>query len=53
MNAAAEFCKRMMEIWRQRSKEASENADLEAFEFAEREIANYREMLSRYEQKGD
>lgn len=48
MNAAAEFCKRMMEIWRQRSKEASENADLKAFEFAQREIRNYQEMLKKY-----
>lgn len=29
------------------SKEASDNADLEAFEFAEQELANYREMLKQ------
>ncbi len=35
--------------WQAKSKEASNNADLPAFEFAEREIKNYQEMLRRYE----
>nr|DAK14625.1 MAG TPA: hypothetical protein [Caudoviricetes sp.] len=35
--------------WQAKSKEASNNTDLSAFEFAEREIKNYQEMLRRYE----
>ena len=50
MNANAEFCQRMIIAWQIKSKEASERADLKAFEFAEREIENYREMLKRYMQ---
>jgi len=44
-----EFCKRMIAEWEAKSREASEKADLAAFEFAEREIKNYQEMLKKYE----
>ena len=44
-----EFCKRMISEWEAKSREASEKADLAAFEFAEREIKNYQEMLKKYE----
>ena len=44
-----EFCQRMIAEWEAKSREASEKADLAAFEFAEREIKNYREMLKKYE----
>ena len=33
-----EFCKRMIAEWEAKSREASEKADLVAFEFAQREI---------------
>lgn len=42
-----EFLKARISEWEAKSKEASDNADLEAFEFAERELANYREMLKQ------
>ncbi|MGS0922148.1 hypothetical protein ACR30T_00330 [Neisseria gonorrhoeae] len=32
----------------QRRRNAGDRADLKAFEFAGRELANYREMLKRY-----
>lgn len=38
----------MIEQWSRKSREASEQADLAAFEFAESELANYREMLQRH-----
>ena len=44
-----EFCERMIAEWEAKSREAREKADLAAFEFAEREIKNYREMLKKYE----
>ena len=48
MNEQVEFCQRMITAWQMKSKEASDNADLKAFEFAEREIENYKEMMKRY-----
>jgi hypothetical protein len=39
-----EFCKRKIQEWQAKSREASENADFAAFEFAEREIKTYKEM---------
>lgn len=45
---AKEFCEKQIAYWLNESRKASDNADLEAFEFAERELANYREMLKRY-----
>ena len=44
-----EFCERMIAEWEAKSREANEKADLAAFEFAEREIKNYQEMLKKYE----
>ncbi|GMQ50394.1 hypothetical protein LST1_06820 [Neisseria elongata] len=46
---AKEFCEKQIAYWANESRKASENADLEAFEFAEREIKNYQEMLKKYE----
>lgn len=43
-----EFYEKMIEQWSSKSREASEQADLAAFEFAEGELANYREMLKRH-----
>ena len=43
-----EFYEKMIELWSRKSREASEQADLPAFEFAEGELANYREMLQRH-----
>lgn len=45
-----EFCERMIKEWQAKSREASENADLAAFELAESEIKNYQAMLKTYEQ---
>lgn len=45
----ADFCRRMIAEWQQKSREASERGDYKAFEVAERELANYREMLARWE----
>lgn len=45
---AKEFCEKQIAYWANESRKASDNADLKAFEFAERELANYREMLKRY-----
>ena len=47
-----EFYEKMIELWSRKSREASEQADLPAFEFAEHELANYREMLKRHLQNG-
>ena len=44
-----EFCKRMIAEWEAKSREASEKADLAAFEVAQREIKNYKAMLKQYE----
>lgn len=43
-----EFYEKMIELWSRKSREASEQADLPAFEFAEGKLANYREMLQRH-----
>ena len=45
---AKEFCEKQIAYWANESRKASDNADLKAFEFAEQELANYREMLKRY-----
>ena len=44
---AEEFCEKQINYWLNESRKASDNADLKAFEFAERELANYREMLKQ------
>lgn len=44
-----EFCQRMIVEWEAKSREASAKADLAAFEFAQREIKNYKAMLKQYE----
>ena len=44
-----DFIKKQIAEWEAKSREAAEKADLVAFEFAEREIKNYREMLKKYE----
>ena len=44
---AKEFCEKQIAYWLNESRKASDNADLEAFEFAEQELANYREMLKQ------
>lgn len=44
---AEEFCEKQIAYWANESRKASDNADLEAFKFAERELANYREMLKQ------
>ena len=49
MQAPREWLMDRIAEWQAKSKEASNNADLPAFEFAEREIKNYQEMLRRYE----
>lgn len=50
MNNQLKFVERQIVEWEAKSKDASENGDFKAFEFAERELANYREMLKTYEQ---
>ncbi|MGP1363631.1 hypothetical protein [Neisseria sicca] len=40
-----DFANRKIAEWQEKSCEASENADLAAFEFAEREIKTYKDML--------
>ena len=45
---AKEFYEKQIAYWLNESRKASDNADLKAFEFAEQELANYREMLKRY-----
>lgn len=44
-----EFCERMIKEWQDKSRAASEKADLAAFELAEQELSNYTEMLKRYD----
>ena len=44
-----DFIKKQIAEREAKSREASEKADLAAFEFAEREIKNYQEMLKKYE----
>jgi len=50
MNNQLKFVERQIAEWEAKSKEASENADFKAFEFAESEIKNYKAMLKNYEQ---
>ena len=45
-----EFLKARIAEWEEKRKQASENADFKAFEFAESELKNYRAMLKTYEQ---
>ncbi|HEZ2191121.1 hypothetical protein [Neisseria meningitidis] len=45
---AKEFCEKQIAYWANERRKASDNDDVKAFEFAERELANYREMLKRY-----
>lgn len=40
-----DFANQKIAEWQTKSREASENADLAAFEFAEREIKTYKDML--------
>nr|DAU92874.1 MAG TPA: hypothetical protein [Caudoviricetes sp.] len=40
-----DFAKQKITEWQEKSREAGENADLAAFEFAEREIKTYKDML--------
>ncbi|WP_100066433.1 hypothetical protein [Neisseria flavescens] len=50
MNNQLKFVERQIVEWEAKSKDASENGDFKAFEFAESEIKNYKEMLKIYEQ---
>ncbi len=45
-----EFLKARIAEWEEKRKQAGEEADLEAFDFAESEIKNYKAMLKTYEQ---
>lgn len=49
MNNQLKFIERQIAEWEAKSKEASENADFKAFEFAQSEIKNYKAMLKTYE----
>lgn len=49
MNNQLNFVERQIAEWEAKQKEASENGDFKAFEFAEREIKKYQEMLKKYE----
>lgn len=40
-----DFANQKIAEWQTKNREASENADLAAFEFAEREIKTYKDML--------
>nr|DAV14913.1 MAG TPA: hypothetical protein [Caudoviricetes sp.] len=44
-----EFLKARIAEWEEKRKQAGENADFKAFEFAESEIKNYKAMLKTYE----
>lgn len=44
-----EFLEARIAEWEEKRKQASENADLKAFEFAESELKNYKAMLKTYE----
>ncbi|HGO8065523.1 TPA: hypothetical protein ACLAZ6_000338 [Neisseria meningitidis] len=46
--SAEAFCEKQIAYWLNERRKASDNDDVKAFEFAERELANYREMLKRY-----
>ncbi|HEZ0466429.1 TPA: hypothetical protein WGP28_000200 [Neisseria meningitidis] len=43
---AKEFCEKQIAYWLNESRNASDRADLKAFEFAERELL--KQMLKRY-----
>ena len=43
----AEFYRRKVEEWTAKSLQASRDGNLAAFEFAEQEIAIYKQMLER------
>lgn len=45
-----EFLKARIAEWEEKRKQAGEEADLEAFDFTESEIKNYKAMLKTYEQ---
>ncbi|EGY53167.1 hypothetical protein HMPREF9371_0658 [Neisseria shayeganii 871] len=45
----AEWCREQIAEWAAKLKAASEAGDYPAFEVAERELANYKQMLERYE----
>lgn len=45
-----EFLKARIAEWEEKRKQAGENANFKAFEFAESEIKNYKAMLKTYEQ---
>lgn len=45
-----EFLKARIAEWEEKRKQAGENADFKAFDFAESEIKNYKAMLKTYEQ---
>ncbi|ENX3389632.1 TPA: hypothetical protein ACKUHB_001858 [Neisseria gonorrhoeae] len=47
MNAEG-FCEKQTACRSDGRRNAGDRADLKAFEFAGRELANYREMLKRY-----
>ena len=47
---AEEFCRKQIAYWLNESRNASDRADLKAFEFAESELKNYQAMLKTYEQ---
>lgn len=44
----ADWCRKMIAEWEAKRKAASGAGDYPAFEAAERELENYREMLKRY-----
>lgn len=50
MNNQLKFVERQIAEWEAKQKEASENADFKAFEFAQSELKNYKAMLKTYEQ---
>lgn len=43
-----DFANRKIAEWQEKSRVASENADLAAFEFAEREIKTYKDMAESW-----
>lgn len=46
-----DFAKQKITEWQEKSREASENADLAAFEFAEREIKTYKDMAELWSKR--
>lgn len=45
MNHAADFYRRQLDYWLAQSHAASQSGDFAAWQFAEREAANYQQML--------